>query len=87
MAIVDVVGTVAAVCTTLSFVPQVIQIWRTRTAKSVSMPMYVIFTAGVLLWLAYGLMLGSWPIIACNAVTLVLAVSVIVMKVKFDATK
>ncbi len=84
MAFVDVVGTVAALFTTLAFVPQVIQIWRTRSASSVSMPMYVIFTAGVLLWLAYGLMLVSWPIIGCNIVTLVLALSVIVMKLKFD---
>ena len=84
MALVDIVGTVAALFTTLAFVPQVIQIWRTRSASSVSMPMYVIFTAGVLLWLAYGLMLVSWPIIGCNIVTLVLALSVIVMKLKFD---
>ncbi len=84
MALVDVVGTVAALLTTLAFVPQVVQIWRTRSASSVSMPMYVIFTVGVLLWLAYGLMLVSWPIIGCNIVTLVLSVSVIVMKLKFD---
>ena len=84
MALVDAVGTVAALFTTLSFVPQVMQIWRSRSASSVSMPMYVIFTVGVLLWLAYGVMLVSWPIIVCNVVTLALAVSVIVMKFKFD---
>ena len=83
MVLIDVLGTAAAICTTLSFVPQVIQIWRSRSASSVSMPMYVIFTVGVLLWLSYGLLLMSWPIIGCNVVTLALAVSVIVMKFKF----
>ena len=83
MAFIDVLGSAAAICTTLSFVPQVMQIWRSRSASSVSMPMYVIFTVGVLLWLAYGVMLVSWPIIVCNIVTLGLAVSVIVMKLKF----
>lgn len=83
MSYVDVVGSLAALCTTLAFVPQVIQIWRSRSARGVSLPMYVMFTMGVILWLAYGVMLASIPIIVTNAVTLCLAISVIVMKLKF----
>jgi len=84
MNLTDVIGSIGAACTTLAFVPQVIKIWRARSAKDVSLPMYVIFTLGVIFWLGYGLMLNSTPIIAANVVTLVLAFAVITMKLKFD---
>ena len=84
MDLIDVTGSIGAACTTLAFVPQVAKIWRARSAKDVSLPMYVIFTIGVIFWLGYGLMLNSTPIIAANVVTLVLAFAVIMMKLKFD---
>jgi MtN3 and saliva related transmembrane protein len=56
---IDVVGYVAAVLTTIAFVPQALTSWRTRDLSGVSLPMYSIFTAGVAMWLAYGVMLGS----------------------------
>lgn len=67
------VGYVAASLTTASFVPQALLTLRTRRADGISLPMYALFTAGVALWLAYGLLTGAWPVILANAVTLVLA--------------
>lgn len=80
----DVVGSVAAVCTTAAFVPQVIHTWRTRDVRAISFGMYLIFTFGVFAWLIYGLMLHSWPIIAANLVTFSLAFTVLVLKYRFD---
>ena len=78
---IDIVGYVAAVLTTIAFVPQALTSWRTRDLSGVSLPMYGIFTAGVAMWLAYGVMLGSWPIIIANTVTLALSGAVLVLKV------
>jgi MtN3 and saliva related transmembrane protein len=80
---VDAVGTAAAFLTTVAFVPQVLKIWRSRSAKDISLPMYVVFTVGVALWLVYGLLLGAMPIIIANCVTLALAFAVVVMKLRW----
>ncbi len=77
------VGSIAGICTTVAFVPQVVQVWRTRSAKDVSLPMYVIFTMGVVAWLIYGIALMAWPIIIANVVTLGLALAVVAMKLRF----
>lgn len=81
----DVLGYFAAFCTTIAFVPQVLLVWRRRSAEGVSTIMYLILSVGVGLWLAYGLVLASWPIIIANAVTLALAFSVLAMKWLFRA--
>ncbi len=78
---IDLVGYVAAVLTTIAFVPQALTSWRTRNLSGVSLPMYSIFTAGVAMWLAYGVMLGSWPIIVANTITLALSGTVLALKV------
>ena len=80
---VDLIGAVAAVLTTIAFIPQVWRIWKTRSARDLSLPMYLIFTVGVALWFVYGLLLGAWPIIACNGLTLLLAGTVLAMKLRF----
>ncbi|MCA3221462.1 MAG: SemiSWEET transporter [Burkholderiales bacterium] len=79
----EVIGYVAAVLTTVAFVPQAWQTWRTRDAAGVSLGKYALFCTGVALWLVYGLLLGAWPIILANAVTLVLALAILVMKLRF----
>ena len=79
----DLIGAVASTLTTVAFVPQVWRAWKTRSARDLSLPMYLIFTTGVALWFVYGLLLGAMPIIVGNAVTLVLAGAVLAMKVKF----
>jgi MtN3 and saliva related transmembrane protein len=80
---IDLIGAIAATLTTISFLPQVWQIWRTRSARDVSLPMYLTFTTGVALWLAYGILVMSWPIIIANIVTMLLALCVITMKLKW----
>ena len=77
------VGLVAGLLTTLAFVPQVWQVWKSRSARDLSLPMYLIFASGVALWLVYGLMTGVLPIIVANSVTLVLAGAVLAMKIRF----
>jgi MtN3 and saliva related transmembrane protein len=77
------IGGIAATLTTCSFIPQVWRVWQTRHTKDISLLMYTLFTLGVALWLAYGILLGSWPIIVANGVTLLLAGTVLVMKLRF----
>ncbi len=79
----SVVGLLAGLFTTIAFVPQVLQVWKSRSARDISLPMYLIFTAGVALWLGYGLLTGTMPVIVANAVTLVLAGAVLAMKLRF----
>jgi len=79
----NVLGFVAGVLTTAAFVPQVLKIWRTRSARDVSLAMYAVFTTGVVLWLVYGIALGSVPIIVANVLTLVLALAVLLMKLRY----
>ncbi len=79
----SVIGFTAAILTTVAFVPQILKIWRARSAKDVSLGMYAVFTSGIVLWLVYGVLIYSWPIILANSVTLLLAGGVLAMKVKF----
>jgi MtN3 and saliva related transmembrane protein len=76
------IGYLAATLTTISFVPQVWQILKTRHTKDISLRMYILFTCGVSLWLAYGVLMAAWPIIIANIVTLGLASTVLVMKLR-----
>jgi MtN3 and saliva related transmembrane protein len=78
----DLVGYAAATLTTAAFVPQVVKSWRTRDLSGVSLTMYGLFSLGVALWLAYGIILAAWPVIIANAITLVLAGGVLVLKLR-----
>lgn len=80
---VELVGFVAATCTTVAFLPQVAKIWRTRKTEDISLSMYVIFSTGLALWLAYGLLISAWPVVAANAVTLALAMFILGMKLRY----
>ena len=77
------VGFLAAALTTGSFLPQAIMTIRTRNTSGISLAMYVIFTIGVAMWLAYGIAVESWPMICANSVTLGLALSILFMKIRF----
>ena len=79
----SIVGFMAAILTTFAFVPQVVKVWRTRSTSDISLGMYSLFTLGVSLWLVYGILIHAWPVILANSVTLVLAGSVLVMKLRF----
>jgi MtN3 and saliva related transmembrane protein len=76
----DLIGFAAAVLTTMAFVPQAVKSWSTRDLSGISLSMYGLFTLGVALWLLYGVLLGSWPIILANAITLALAGVVLILK-------
>ena len=77
------IGFFAASLTTVSFLPQVVKVWQSRSAKDVSLGMYLLFSLGVALWLVYGVLVQSWPIIISNLVTLILAAVVLAMKLRF----
>lgn len=77
------VGGLAAVLTTVSFVPQAWHTFRTRDVSGVSLGMYSVFACGVALWLLYGLLLGAWPIVVANGITLALALAILGMKLRY----
>ena len=79
---IDLLGYCAASLTTASFVPQAWLTFRTGDVSGISLGMYASFTVGVALWLGYGVMLGAWPIVVANAITLALAASILVMKLR-----
>ncbi|HWY60361.1 MAG TPA: SemiSWEET transporter [Rhizomicrobium sp.] len=77
------IGAAAAVCTTLAYLPQVIRAWRTRSTHDVSLKMYILMVMGTVLWLAYGVALMDWPLIAANAVSLVFTGSILFLKLRY----
>ena len=79
----DWIGYAAATLTTLSFVPQAWMTFRTRNVSGISTGMYSVFTVGIALWLLYGLAIGAWPVVVANVITLLLALSILVMKLRF----
>lgn len=81
---IEAVGIAAGCLTTLAYLPQVIQVWRSRSARDVSLGMFVLMVAGLVLWLGYGLLIGSPSLILANAVTLLLAGLVLIGKLRFD---
>jgi MtN3 and saliva related transmembrane protein len=76
-------GFLAAALTTGSFIPQAIKTIRTRDTSGISLAMYVVFTLGVAAWLGYGVMIESWPMIAANSITLCLAATILICKLRF----
>jgi MtN3 and saliva related transmembrane protein len=79
--LVDWLGFLAATLTTSSFVPQAWMTFRTRDVSGISLAMYGAFTLGIVAWLAYGVLLGAWPVIIANAITLALAAGILTMKI------
>ncbi|NUS39374.1 MAG: SemiSWEET transporter [Lysobacter sp.] len=77
------IGYAAALLTTASFVPQAVRTVQTRDTRGISLWMYLLFTAGIACWLAYGLALGAWPIILANTVTFALALVILLMKLRY----
>ncbi|MEQ9301103.1 MAG: SemiSWEET transporter [Cyclobacteriaceae bacterium] len=77
---IDYLGLFAGMLTTISFLPQAIKTWKTKSAKDLSLEMFLIFCMGVLLWLIYGMLLGNVPIILTNSLTIMLAGSILYFK-------
>lgn len=82
--LVNLIGSFAAVCTTIAFVPQLARVYRRKTARDISLAMFLVFSVGELLWLFYGIFIHSMPVILANAVTLGLAVAILSLKLRYD---
>jgi MtN3 and saliva related transmembrane protein len=80
---VEVVGACAATVTTLCWVPQAMRILRTRDTSAISLASQGAFTLGIALWLAYGVLIGSWPVTLANLVTLILVSTILVLKLRY----
>ena len=80
----EAIGGVAAVCTTVAFAPQLVRVWRLRRADEISLATFLLFSAGTVFWIGYGLLIGSIPVILANVGILVLALAILVLKVKWE---
>jgi MtN3 and saliva related transmembrane protein len=78
------IGYIAATCTTVAFLPQLIRVVRLRSAREISLGMFCVFSMGTALWLTYGLLSHSMPVVVANAVTFVLSLSILVLKLRYD---
>jgi MtN3 and saliva related transmembrane protein len=83
----DSIGMVAAVLTTIAYIPQVVKIYRTKSARDVSFRMFSLLATGVSLWLVYGIMMRSTPLIFANFVTLALSLTVLGLKIKYERAR
>jgi len=83
MNLVEAIGLIAGVCTTISFIPQVRRTLRTRSTGDLSLSMFLVFTVGVVLWLIYGILIKSMPIILANGVTFLLTGTILISKILF----
>lgn len=83
MNLTDLIGALAAVLTTASFLPQAWHTFRTKDVSGISLGMYSVFTVGVAMWLVYGLLLGAWPVVIANFITLALASAILLMKLRY----
>ena len=84
MDIAETLGFAAGFLTTIAFVPQVVKIWKSQSARDVSLPAFATFTVGIAIWIAYGVLKDAPSIVVWNAVTMGLAIAILVMKVKYD---
>lgn len=80
---VTLIGLIAGTLTTIAFIPQLQQTWRTRSAQDISLSMLLTFVTGVFLWLIYGLLLGALPIILANLITLILTSAILILRMRY----
>ncbi len=79
----NLLGMIAGALTTAAFVPQVVKTWRTRSTHDISLGMFALFSSGLVLWLVYGVMIGSLPIVVSNIITLALALTILYFKLRY----
>lgn len=85
MDLATVLGLLAGTLTTIAFWPQLVKTWKSKSAKDVSLGMLVTFCTGVFLWLVYGIFIYSWPLILANLVTFILAMGILILKIRYGA--
>lgn len=78
------IGFFAAICTTVAFIPQVIKVYKSKHTKDISLGMFLFLNLGFILWICYGLMIKSYPVVIANAVTIILASYILITKIKLD---
>lgn len=78
-----IIGLVAGTLTTLSFIPQLIKIVRSKSTHDISLVMYIVFSTGILLWLIYGLLISDVPVIVANAVALFITIAILSLKIRY----
>ncbi|HUX44357.1 MAG TPA: SemiSWEET transporter [Terracidiphilus sp.] len=78
------IGTIAACCTTASFLPQLIRVWKRKSARDISLAMFLLFVFGTACWLVYGLGIGSVQLTTANGITLALALTILLLKLRYD---
>nr|WP_299171741.1 SemiSWEET transporter [uncultured Allomuricauda sp.] len=83
METIEIIGLIAASLTTASFVPQVVKTWKNKSTKDISLTMYLVLFAGSVLWFYYGLVINSLPVIFANAITGILVLSILILKLKY----
>lgn len=79
----EIIGFAAAAGTTIAFLPQAIKTWKTRRTKDLSLGLFSLLTMGVFLWLVYGILINSWPIILANFFTFILASAILIFKLRY----
>ena len=77
-------GFLAAFCTTIAFIPQAVKVYKSNHTKDISMGMFSLLNIGLVLWLWYGLIIDSFPIIISNAVTIIFALYILITKIRLD---
>jgi len=77
-------GFFAAFCTTIAFIPQVIKVYKSKHTKDISLGMFLLLSLGIVLWIGYGLMIKSYPVVIANSITIILAGYILITKIKLD---
>lgn len=80
---IQILGFISGILTTIAFIPQVLKVWVTRKTEDISLLMFIIFITGIIGWLIYGILIVNYPLILANSITLVLAVLIIIGKIRF----
>lgn len=78
------IGYIAAICTTIAFIPQAIKVYKSKHTRDISIGMFLLMNAGLFFWLVYGILILSYPIILANAITIIFALYILFMKIKVD---
>ena len=79
----ELIGYIATVLSIVAFFPQVAKAWKTKSTKDISFPMYFIFTVSQAIWLTYGILITSWPVVVANVTIFLLALSILLLKLKY----
>lgn len=81
----EIIGSIAGILTTVCYMPQVWHCYKSKQVAGISLGMYVVLTVGIGLWLVYGAMIGSWPMVVANSITLTMILMIMMMRVRYHS--